>query len=94
MKSTHSAKIIEKLSLKYNLPQRVVRTIIMTQYEFLRDSIRSATPGVFETFPSVRLRFFGVWKVQRKKMEIIHANRQRKLERIKLYKNESLHNKE
>jgi len=95
MKSNHSDKIIKHLSLKYNVPERVVRMIVMTQFEFVRDSIKSATRGEFETFPSIRLKNFGIWKVQRRKLERITARRKIKEERIKQQEEyESIHNKE
>ena len=55
MKSNHTDRLIERLSLKYNLPKRVIRLIIMSQFEYLKKSIELATPGKFETFPSVRI---------------------------------------
>ena len=72
MKSKNTDKIIESLSLKHNLPQKVVRMLIMVQYEFLRQTMREGVKGKFETFASVRLKFFGVWKVKRSKMWAEH----------------------
>jgi len=92
MKSSHTDKIIDRLSLKYNLPPRVIRFIINSQFEFLRNSMQSGTPGEFETFVSIRLRFFGIWKVQRKKLMRISGQRENKLKRQQ-EEHESLYNK-
>lgn len=78
MKSSHTERIIERLSLKYNLPKRVIKVIVLSQFEYVRNSMRSATKGEFETFISIRLKSFGLWKVHQKKMERIHAARKRK----------------
>ncbi len=95
MKSSHSNKIIKHLSLKYSVPERVVRMIVTSQFEFVRDSIKSATRGEFETFPSIRLKFFGIWKVQRKKLERITALKKAAEERFKKQQeDESIHDKE
>jgi nucleoid DNA-binding protein len=72
MKSNNSERIISELSLKHNLPKTVIRAVVMCQYEFLRDSIRSGEFGVFETFPSVALKGFGTWKISRKKFNVSH----------------------
>jgi len=100
MRSKQSERIIERLSVKYNLPKRVISFIILTQYEFLRDSIRSATPGEFETFSSVKLKGFGTWKVRRSRMDDLHRRgagyRGRKAEREAKYqklKDGAIHNK-
>ena len=81
MKSKNTDKIIDSLSLKYNLPPKVIRAVIMSQYEFLRQTIREGVKGEFETYASVRLKFFGVWKVKRNKMWALHM----KSERYRIY---------
>ena len=81
MKSKNTDKLIDSLSLKYNLPPKVIVMIVMSQYEFLRQTIREGVKGEFETFASVRLKFFGVWKVKRNKMIALHM----KSERYRIY---------
>ena len=97
MKSKHSERIMDELSLKYNLPKRVVKYIIMSQYEFLRDSMKIVTPGEFETFVSVRLKSFGIWKVRPgivRAMGDRHKTYQERRIKKMNEKYESLHNKE
>ena len=82
MKSKNTDRIIDSLSLKYNLPKIVVRTIIMSQFEFLRQTMREGVKGDFKTFASVRLKDFGTWKVRRAKMEVLH----KKSESYRIYR--------
>ena len=77
MKSKNTDKIIDSLSLKYNLPTKVIRAVVMSQYEFLRQIMREGVKGDFETFASVRLKFFGIWKVKRSKMWAQHNQSER-----------------
>jgi len=93
MKSNHSDRIIERLSLKYNLPKKVIRAVLSSQYEFLKISISEGEFGKFETFASIRLRFFGIWKVHRKKLERITSLYEAKLKR-KQEEDESICNQE
>lgn len=81
MKSKNTDKEIDSLSLKYNLPPKVIRAIVLIQYEYLRQIMREGVKGDFETFASVRLKFFGVWKVKRNKMLALHH----KSERYRIY---------
>lgn len=101
MKSKHTDRMVNDLSLRYNLPKGVIRAIILSQFEFLRDVIRSGEKDNFDSFASVRLMRFGVFKVMKKRFYTIKNARdnyekfrkdmeRRKLEREKRKENESV----
>lgn len=66
MKSETAKKILQDISEETGLPYQVVYKIVMSEFGCLRDTMRSAEPDKPETFMSVRLPYFGVFKPRMK----------------------------
>jgi len=89
MKSPTGKRLVNEVSEETGLSHNVVYKIVMSQYSCLRDTMRSSVPDEPETFDSVRLPYWGIFKPRLhifKQMKGIEGyNKERKRRREQRY---------
>lgn len=68
--------LIKSLSLKYNVPEDVVRAVIKSQFECAREETKHGESGKPETFPNVRFKHLGLLVARPRKVKAIHNAKQ------------------
>lgn len=61
MNTITERKIIKNLANKYNLTMEEVEKIVYSPYHFLADIIKYETDRETQTFPSLRIKNFGIF---------------------------------
>jgi len=62
MQSEHTKQIINEIAEEEGLSDRAIKLIVSSQYEGVNKVITSGVPNELETFKSVRLNAFGIFK--------------------------------
>lgn len=62
MNSEHTRQIINEIAEEEGLSERAIRLIVSSQFEGVNRVITSGIPDKPETFKSVRLNAFGIFK--------------------------------
>lgn len=63
MNSNHTKQIINEIAEEEGLSEKAIRLIVCSQFEGVNKIIVSGIPDKPETFKSVRLNAFGIFKV-------------------------------
>lgn len=86
-------EIISKIAEEYNLPEFVVEEVIMSQFRFLRDTIRTARENQFPTILFQKLGKFKVSNHQIAQLQITEEIRRARKAKKELEEN-TTNNKE
>lgn len=62
MNSNHTRQIINEIAEEEGLSEKAVYLIVKSQFEGVKKTIEAGVPGKFETYKSVRLNAFGIFK--------------------------------
>ena len=62
MNSNHTKQIINEIAEEEGLSDKAIRLIVTSQFEGVNRVITSGVPDKIETFKSVRLNAFGIFK--------------------------------
>ncbi len=64
--------LIKKISLKHNIPEEVILSVVRSQFECARDKAKKGTQGEPDTFLNIRFKHLGLLVAKPRKIMAIH----------------------